>query len=661
MFQTKHPGAWVVTVFLAGLAAASARADEPPKPLSEAEVLKRVELLTDEELQAELARRGIGFAVDDAVLQRLRAAGASAAVLTVVTRADQSRAAAGKDRVVAYQTVLDLLRAGVDEAVILKRLQKSPTLFALDESQVEALKQSGASDRLLGAMQGSQPGAAAVGDVTDLVLILDCSGSMMDKTRDGRTKMQVAQDVVSELITRMPDGRRLGLIVYGHNAEQKCQAVKVVQELTPVDADLRRRLIAGIRQLRPVGHTPIALALRTAGEELAKAEGNSGLILITDGMETCHGDPNKEAAELAKNSGLTFGLHVIGFDVDAKELAAVEQVAKAGHGKFYNARSPEKLQEAVAGIREKIVAAQPAPVDENSPQIQALVAALKDKDGTVRRSAAEGLRRLKVRARPVVDALVDRVADNLWVPKPLFKQFNNACDPQAGGKAAALDALRGLAPDRVTEALQRAMKSANKDVRTWATGELTNLTESQPKSAQPPAQGPAMPPVLRGADPTGAGQRFKGYDRSQTGAGRSGSGTDPGPSATRGQIGGEDRDSTKDRDYPPALRAFVLGLTDGDGTVRKASAEAIGRMAPRVARAAVPDLIERVADDRWVKKGPFVTRGGTPADPIGGGKEAALETLRKLAPDQVTEALRKAQQSKNPDVRAWAIGKLSGP
>src|SRR5262249_47454081 len=144
------------------------------------------------------------------------------------------------------------------------------------------------------------------GEITDFALILDCSGSMMDKTKEGPSKMEVAKKVVSDLIDKIPSGRRLTFIIYGHNVEEKGQAVKVVRPLSELDdagkADLKR----AIAVLRPAGHTPIALALQVAGKELTKNDANCGVILITDGMETCHGNPNAEAAKLAANPKLTF-------------------------------------------------------------------------------------------------------------------------------------------------------------------------------------------------------------------------------------------------------------------------------------------------------------------------------------------------------------------
>ena len=80
----------------------------------------------------------------------------------------------------------------------------------------------------------------------------------------------------------------------------------------------------------------------------------------------------------------------------------------------------------------------------------------------------------------------------------------------------------------------------------------------------------------------------------------------------------------------------------------------------RQAKAAVPALIKRVADDAWIERKRFAGTDNA-SDPIDGGKDAALRALRQLAPDKLTDALRDAQKSKNAHVRAWATQELSRP
>jgi hypothetical protein len=52
--------------------------------------------------------------------------------------------------------------------------------------------------------------------------------------------------------------------------------------------------------------------------------------------------------------------------------------------------------------------------------------------------------------------------------------------------------------------------------------------------------------------------------------------------------------------------------------------------------------------------------GGGELGPVGGGKTAALDALRALAPkEKATEALLEAYKSAEPQVRRWALRELN--
>ena len=99
-------------------------------------------------------------------------------------------------------------------------------------------------------------------DITDFVVILDCSGSMIEFTPDRRSKMDVAKEATTKLIRGIPDGLRVAFVVYGQNRQQGCNAVAVLRSLAPLDEAGKSELIRAIAGLKPVGNTPIALALR---------------------------------------------------------------------------------------------------------------------------------------------------------------------------------------------------------------------------------------------------------------------------------------------------------------------------------------------------------------------------------------------------------------
>jgi HEAT repeat protein len=124
--------------------------------------------------------------------------------------------------------------------------------------------------------------------------------------------------------------------------------------------------------------------------------------------------------------------------------------------------------------------APPPPVPEMSPKAKALLPGLKSEDAGVRREAARALGKLGDKA--AVDALVERIADDFWGrTKGHARELPNetpyedvATGPNQGSKYAALDALQKLAPERMTEALQRALKSRQPRVVEWAVRNLAD-------------------------------------------------------------------------------------------------------------------------------------------------------------------------------------------
>ncbi|HEV3145831.1 MAG TPA: protein kinase [Gemmataceae bacterium] len=107
------------------------------------------------------------------------------------------------------------------------------------------------------------------------------------------------------------------------------------------------------------------------------------------------------------------------------------------------------------------------------PQLRA---ALTDGHGLVRKAAADALRAMLVRDKETVEALERRIADDLWIKRPLVTpKEGRVDDPDYGGKRAALDALRALDAKRVPEALKKARESKDINVRLWAKQELDDM------------------------------------------------------------------------------------------------------------------------------------------------------------------------------------------
>ena len=118
--------------------------------------------------------------------------------------------------------------------------------------------------------------------------------------------------------------------------------------LVPIGPIQRTELKAQIEQLRTSGATPLAFALEQAREDCAKISGSKLLILVSDGMETCRGDPIAAARDLV-SSGFNLRVHVVGYDVAQYQAAReqLKQIADVAGGTYFDASDSEELRSAL--------------------------------------------------------------------------------------------------------------------------------------------------------------------------------------------------------------------------------------------------------------------------------------------------------------------------
>lgn len=211
-----------------------------------------------------------------------------------------------------------------------------------------------------GLALAASPASAA----SNVVYILDASNSMWGQI-DGTAKIETARDVMGDLLGNVSDGTTIGLLAYGHRSEGACDDIEV---LSGLGAETPEALIAKLNDLKPKGKTPIAGALQAAGKVFPTNDASNNVILISDGIETCNGDPCAVATELA-TAGVDTKVHAVGFDVDDEARAQLECIAEKGNGSYYNASNAGELKVALAEVKEVVEAApEPAPEPEPEPE-----------------------------------------------------------------------------------------------------------------------------------------------------------------------------------------------------------------------------------------------------------------------------------------------------
>lgn len=188
-------------------------------------------------------------------------------------------------------------------------------------------------------------------------IILDASGSMREKIGE-KTKMELAKEAIKEFAEALPEEAKISLRVYGHQGtgsdadkQRSCSSSDIVYPLQSYDA---QRLDEALGLFEPAGWTSIAYSLQKAREDLAAfpADKNTNVIyLVSDGIETCGGDPVAVAKDLSQSDVMPL-LNVIGFDVDAQGQKQLKEIAQASEGLYANVTNRDQFRQELERAKE---------------------------------------------------------------------------------------------------------------------------------------------------------------------------------------------------------------------------------------------------------------------------------------------------------------------
>lgn len=177
---------------------------------------------------------------------------------------------------------------------------------------------------------------------TRVLFIFDASQSMYAQW-EGSTRMTIAKTLLSNMLDSLVgvDNLEIGLRCYGHqkpSPPQDCRDTKL-------EVDFGKNTITAIKKrletLRPKGTTPIARALESGALDFPSTDSDSRnvVILITDGIEECGGDPCA-VSRLYQQKKIILKPFVIGIGLSESYKKNFECV-----GTFYDAKNPEQFKE----------------------------------------------------------------------------------------------------------------------------------------------------------------------------------------------------------------------------------------------------------------------------------------------------------------------------
>jgi len=189
---------------------------------------------------------------------------------------------------------------------------------------------------------GDGSGATTAGAVE---LILDASGSMWQKL-DGKFRINIAKEVLTEAVqNHIPAGTPTALRVFGNREPNSCRTDLEIK-LQPLDATAAATTINAINP-QSLAKTPIADSLAQIAGDLRGAAGPNTVVLVTDGEETCDGDP-AAVIEKLRDKGIDVTLNIVGFAIGDAELEKTfADWAELGGGRYFSASDQEGLSDAI--------------------------------------------------------------------------------------------------------------------------------------------------------------------------------------------------------------------------------------------------------------------------------------------------------------------------
>ena len=224
----------------------------------------------------------------------------------------------------------------------------------------------------------------ATADHRHVMFILDASNSMWGQI-DGKAKIDIAKDVLTRQFASLPEGTQAGLIAYGHRFDRKLNDCSDMELVAGYGRHTPEQVKDLLDYVTPKGQTPIAATLEESINWVSvsgdgKPVATPTVVLITDGAESCDGDPCTAAAKLAA-AGIDARVHVVGFDLNDEQRALVGCIAENGGGRYFDARDARGLNEALVKVAQTEVPPSPEPAPQPASPMRQQVF-VDDFDGT---------------------------------------------------------------------------------------------------------------------------------------------------------------------------------------------------------------------------------------------------------------------------------------
>jgi Ca-activated chloride channel homolog len=180
---------------------------------------------------------------------------------------------------------------------------------------------------------------------TRILFLLDASGSMMAKWENS-DRMAVAKNLLSHLVDSLDqyDNVEVALRAYGHQFGRERNDCKDTKLEVPFGEDNSEAIKKKLEAIVPRGNTPITYSLQQAAGDFPEDRSRNVVILITDGLESCGGDPCA-TSEALQRKRIFLRPFVIGIGIEPEHEKQLDCI-----GQYFNAADIKTFERVLTEI-----------------------------------------------------------------------------------------------------------------------------------------------------------------------------------------------------------------------------------------------------------------------------------------------------------------------
>lgn len=162
--------------------------------------------------------------------------------------------------------------------------------------------------------------------LTRVLFVFDASKSM--KTTHGKqTRIQGAKELFYKFLDSLSKQKNIqfALRMYGHTVKYPPGDCKDSKLVVPFAKNNMAQIKAKVAEAKPTGITPIEHSITESANDFPDTKAVNMIILITDGIEECGGDPCKARMKLMEK-GILFKPFIIGIGLTPEQIKTFECV-----------------------------------------------------------------------------------------------------------------------------------------------------------------------------------------------------------------------------------------------------------------------------------------------------------------------------------------------